>query len=303
MDDLVSPTALRFDGRPPDWYRWRDGLPRLAARVLADWDLRPDGGAWTGECSLVLGVQDSDSRPAALKLGWPHPEARHEHLALREWGGEGSARLLRADPARGSLLLERLGEADLTTVDVLEACEVVGGLYRRLHRTATPQFDRLAQRAAGWSQRLQQLPASAPVPHRLVEQAAALANEFAVDSATNGTLIHTDLHYTNVLAGRREPWLAIDPKPLSGDPAFEVAPMLWNRWHEAVATGNIRGAIRARMGVLTWFSGLDEDRTRDWVIVRSLVNVLSTLEDSTALDTAERSWITTNVTIAKAVQG
>ena len=52
------------------------------------------------------------------------------------------------------------------------------------------------------------------------------------DEASTGTLIHTDLHYENVLAADREPWLAIDPKPVSGDPHYELAPMLWNRFDE-----------------------------------------------------------------------
>ena len=42
-------------------------------------------------------------------------------------------------------------------------------------------------------------------------------------------LLHTDLHYANVLGAYRSPWLAIDPKPMAGDVAFEVAPALWNR--------------------------------------------------------------------------
>ena len=35
-----------------------------------------------------------------------------------------------------------------------------------------------------------------------------------------------------MLAADREPWLTIAPKPLNGDPHYELAPMLWNRWDE-----------------------------------------------------------------------
>ena len=31
-------------------------------------------------------------------------------------------------------------------------------------------------------------------------------------------LLHWDLHFENVLSAEREPWLAIDPKPLLGHP-------------------------------------------------------------------------------------
>ena len=56
--------------------------------------------------------------------------------------------------------------------------------------------------------------------------------------------MHGDLHYENVLAGEREPWLVIDPKPMSGDPHYEPAPMLWNRMEELA--GDVRGGLRRR---------------------------------------------------------
>lgn len=52
-------------------------------------------------------------------------------------------------------------------------------------------------------------------------------------------LLHTDLHHEHVLAGDREQWLAIDAKPLAGDAAFEVAPLLWNRWDEAISSADL----------------------------------------------------------------
>lgn len=270
--------------------------------LLEEWDLRPDGYRGVGECAIVLGVHTPDGERAALKVGWPHPESAHEHIALRLWAGHGAVRLLRADPGRGVLLLERAGPDDLTSVDPLAACEIIARLYPHLHRPATAQLTRLSDLCARWSRELTALPADAPVPHRLVSQAASLAADFATDLATDGRLLHSDLHYFNVLAADREPWLAIDPKPLSGDPSFEVAPLLWNRWDEALATGTIREAVRARMATVIDAAGFDPQRARDWVIVRELVNVLWTLHDAPVLSPPERQWITRSVTIAKAVQ-
>jgi streptomycin 6-kinase len=41
-------------------------------------------------------------------------------------------------------------------------------------------------------------------------------------------LLCTDLHAENVLAAEREPWLAIDPKPCIGDPAFDAIQHMLN---------------------------------------------------------------------------
>lgn len=43
-----------------------------------------------------------------------------------------------------------------------------------------------------------------------------------------GTLLHGNLHYGEVRAAEREPWPAIAPQPLNGDPSYFLVPMLWN---------------------------------------------------------------------------
>jgi streptomycin 6-kinase len=286
-------------GRSELWAGWVDALPTTAEELMVEWELSQDGLAQHGFTALVLPVRDDDGQPAMLKIAFPDDETAYEHLALQKWQGDGAARLLRADPHRRALLLERLGEEKLDALDVIEACEVVAGLYGRLHVAAPPQLDRLSARAVRWAATLQELPRNAPVPRRLVEQAAALARDLAGDPDTDGRLLHGDLHYLNVLAAGREPWLAIDPKPLSGDPHAELAPMLWNRWDEAVATGNVREAVRERFFTLVDHAGLDEARARAWVVVREMVMALWHLAEPMP---GEEDGVTVSVTIAKAVQ-
>jgi Aminoglycoside/hydroxyurea antibiotic resistance kinase len=73
-------------------------------------------------------------------------------------------------------------------------------------------------------------------------------------------------------AGRdREQWLAIDPKPLVGDAAFEVAPLLWNRWDEAISSADLGTHLRWRADVVAERAGLDRGRVAGWVVVREVV--------------------------------
>lgn len=308
---VTVPAGLRaLPDRDASWEPWLDRLPRLAAELLAEWDLVPDGEPGHGQCSLVLPVRTGGSgTPAVLKLGWPHEEARHEALALQHWHGAGAVELLRADPHRWALLLERAGPADLDTVDDVAACARAGALYAALHRPAPARVRRLSALAADWSRRLLALPRDAPVPRRLVEQAAARARAFADDDATDGTLVHGDLHGQNVLASARPSapgWLAIDPKPLSGDPHVEPVPLLWNRWPEVIASGDVRWAVRRRLDAVVDVAGLDRERARDWAVVRCVVNALWCVEALRARgerpDEHDREWLTRAVAIAKAVQ-
>jgi streptomycin 6-kinase len=312
---LVVPPGLRARaGLGAHWAAWLDRVPRLAADLLDEWELTLDlpidptatGDGLHGYCSWVLPVVTADGVPAALKVAVPGDENEHEHLALQHWHGHGAVLLLRADPRRHALLLERLHTRDLTAVDYDEAAEVVGGLYRRLHVPAPPQLRTTTSYVERWAAALATLPRDSPIPHRLVEQAVSLARDLVADPASTGTLVHTDLHDLNVLAADREPWLVIDPKPMSGDPHFEPAPMLWNRWDEVVASGAVRDTVRRRFHLLVDTAELDEDRARDWVVTRMVVNAHWTIEDAAraqrALDAGDREWVTRCISIVKAVQ-
>ena len=262
------------------------------SELLDEWQLTPDGEPRSGRCATVLPVRTSSGRPAALKVSTPHREAELEHLALQHWHGNGAVQLLRADPHRFALLLERLHHEDLTELWDVEACEIVAGFYERLHVPAGPQFVTLSSCVRRWVEELGELPRDAAVPRRLVEQAISLGRELATDEGADGRLIHTDLHYENVLAADREPWLVIDPKPLSGDPHYEVAPLLWNRWDEL--QGDVRRGVRARFHAAIDAAGLDEDRARDWAVFRMVVNAMDDPDDG--------DWVTRCVTVAKSVQ-
>ncbi len=289
--------VLEMRSRGEGWARWVDRLPRMTADLLDEWELVADGDLMHGYCSLVVPVRTREGEAAVLKLHEDvDDESEFEHLALQHWHGNGAVLLLRADPRRRAMLLERLHQTDLTTVGDIEACEVVAELYSRIHVPALPQLRTITSYVERWTADLQRLPSDAPIPRRLREQCASLANDLVSDPASVGTIIHTDLHYENVLAADREPWLVIDPKPMSGDPHYEVAPMLWNRWDEL--GGNLRAGIRRRFHTVVDAAGMDEERARDWVVVRMIHNASWSVIDGDPDD----EWLTTCFTIAKAVQ-
>jgi streptomycin 6-kinase len=268
-------------------------MPNLASVTqtqLEQWQLRRDGEPIHGAGLLVLPVRTSDETPAVLKIGCPDAASEHEHLVLRRWAGNGAVRLLSADPHRRALLLERLRPQSLDALPDVDACEVVASLYRRLHVPAMPQLPTLTSYVEQWTFEFEELPRSAPIPHRLVEQATVLARELADEPADS--VVHGNLHYANVLAADREPWLAIAPRPMNGDPHYEVAPMLWGRWEELA--GNIRDGVRRRFYTLVDAAGFDEDRTRAWVIVRVVQQAIRELANPTSL--------TKYVALAKGVQ-
>lgn len=296
--DLVPESfATLVRGRPAEGYddgdTWLAALPGLLGSLLADWDLTVDGAAWHGYCALVVPVLRGGDR-LALKVGWPHPEARDEHLVLRAWGGRGAVRLVAADPGRWALLLERLdGSRDLGGSPVDEACSVVGALHARLTRPALPRLPRLSDIAAADVAAFTHPPPQ--VPRRLAEQARSLALDLLTRRGLDDVLVHSDLHYANVLAGTREPWLAIDPKPVAGEVEYAVSPLLSNRFAEALADVSPRAHLRRRLSIACEHAGADEDRARAWTVVREVATAIW------SVSVGEPARVTMAVTIVKAM--
>jgi streptomycin 6-kinase len=229
--------------------RWLDSLPAQVASCFLDWGLALDGAPMHGGLSLVVPVRRG-GEPAALKLVWTEADAAQEALALAAWGGQGAVRLFQAEPERRALLLERLDPTrTLGALPNGEAFQVAGGLLRRLAVPAPARVPRLAdvavELAAALPRRWER--AGRPMDSHLVDAACSFADELGPGAGE--LLIHTDLHDANILAGQREPWLAIDPKVVAGEPAFGVAPLLWRRIDTIDLTGN-KGVLARRRVLL-----------------------------------------------------
>ncbi|MEU5598921.1 aminoglycoside phosphotransferase family protein [Streptomyces sp. NPDC020298] len=255
------------------------GLPDLAAAFLDRWGLRLDGPSMYGVSALVLLVAvRSDGAPAVLKLQLTDEESVGEPVALRVWDGDGAVRLLAHDPGTGTMLLERLDPARMLShvPDSRAAVLVVARLLAHLSSFPAPEgMRRLGDIAAAMLERTP--PVLDRVPdvsaRRLVADCAAAVREVAGEPGDR--LLHWDLHYENVLAAGRAPWLAIDPKPLSGDPGFDLWPALVNRFDA--------GEVRWRFDAMTEVLGLDRGRARAWTLGRLLQNCLWDVESGRGL--------------------
>ncbi|WP_424463546.1 aminoglycoside phosphotransferase family protein [Pseudoclavibacter helvolus] len=288
-DDLVR----RLTGRPADvgddGDAWLRRLPTLVEERLNAWDLTVDGQARNGHNAFVLPVRQRDEAQM-LKLSWPHAEAAVEHLGLRHWHGDGIVRLTAAHPADFAMLLEPLNAGrDLHSIETDDACLVIGGLLRRLNVAPPRSVPDFREEASGWVEPLRAYPPS--LPRRWVDRALDTFDARPYDPK----LLHLDLHYGNVLAADREPWLAIDPKPVAGPPGFEVYPALRTRVEDYRGGTLMHAEVRSRVELISGEAGIDLDDAREWCIAHAVLN---------AHQVAEEGWptlVTLHLAIAKAL--
>jgi streptomycin 6-kinase len=250
---------------------WLESLPRLAEECAERWSLRLGEPFGQGHVSLTAPATLSDGGQAVLKLSFPEDESAYEADALMHWRGEGAVRLLEVDRERNALLIERAGpgtslwevedDAEATVI----AASVVAQLWLRPPPDSNP-FRRLADEAERWTAQLRSdwEALGRPFEQRLVDAAAAAARELAGSQRTLA-VCHQDLQGSNVLKAQREPWLAIDPKPIVAEPAFDLASLLRDRrWSID------RAIIQRRLDLLAAELDLDRDRMQGWGLVHSL---------------------------------
>ncbi len=250
---------------------WLAGLPALVTRIAADWQIEiGDPFLPGGETAWVAPARDQAGHDLAVKVGWPHPEAAHEADGLRTWDGAGAIRLYRVKELTEAtmLLLERCRPGtQLRAWPPDEHDLVIAGLLRRLWIKPPPGhgFRPLSDMCDYWASRYEQRnPAErSGLTAPLASEGIGLLRELP-RSDGDARLLHTDLHAGNVLAAVRAPWLAIDPKPYVGDPAYDVTQHIFNR---VFLTGADAGALAARMARLL---DLDHGRVLRWLFARAV---------------------------------
>ncbi|MBP2411307.1 streptomycin 6-kinase [Arthrobacter stackebrandtii] len=304
---IEVPEALRRRHRQSaEGRHWLGKVPGYIDQALDQWalrlDLPPGGGPWHGHTGVVVPVLTADGLPAALKVAFPHDEALLEPLALELWGGSGAVRLLASDAVIGAILLERLDERrSLLQLPMEEAIPVWGAVMKELqiHPDARAEWRELPHIAATAERYSDELPQAwtelgEPFPRWLLEAALEVCHTRGAVGrrSSNDVLVHTDLHYENVLARRDggSGYLAIDPQVQVGDAEFAVAPCLWNRIQDLPAL-DTEAALRRRASALSLAAGLDEDLAAAWAVLREVENALAYLSESLTHDAQRSLWV------------
>jgi streptomycin 6-kinase len=262
---------------------WLRRLPEVVDSYARRWGLvvgppfEPLSYNYVAPATRVDGVE------VVLKLGVPRDEIRREIAALRLYAGEGAARVVDADDSACVVLLERLrpGRMLSTLADDERATTIAGQVVRRLWRPVPPdhQFLRLEEWFDGFRDLRRRFGGeTGPLDARLVEEAETLSRELLA-STTSPVLLHGDFHHLNVLSAERESWLAIDPKGIVGDPAYDTGPLFYNALPDKLDPSDLRRLLARRVDVLSEVVGLDRARVLGWGVAQAVLSAWWSLDD------------------------
>ncbi len=303
---MNPPVPAEFARRMIEMYgeagaRWLDDLPRLLAACAERWSLVIGSPFAPLSYNYVApAVRQKDETNVVLKIGFPSVELQTEAQALRLYDGRGIARLLETDAQNGALLLERLSPGEtliaLAARDDEAATEIAARVMGALWRPAPPAphvFPTLADWFAGLTRlRARFEGGTGPLPAPLVERAEGLCADL-LGFPEPFVLLHGDLHHFNILTAAREPYLAIDPKGLVGEPAYEIGAFLHNALPERGNEPCLARLLSRRIHIFASVLGLDAARIRGWAVAQAVLSACWTVEDhghgwESAIAAAER---------------
>jgi len=193
-------------------------------------------------------------------------------------------RLLDYDAENEVLLLERLEPG--TSLRMLEndeeAISIAASVMRQLWRPvpASHSFPSIIDWGAGLVRLRQRYNGgSGPVPVKLLEEAEALFAELSTSMA-EPVLLHGDLHQDNILSAGQQRWVAIDPKGLIGEPAYETGAILHNFLPDLLQQPQPGRILARRVDQFSEELGFERARVRGWGIYEAVLSAWWTIEDS-----------------------
>lgn len=260
---------------------WLDRLPGILEECSRRWEITI-GPPFKLSYNYVAPAIRRDGTPVVLKACLPNGEF-FQVEALRLFDGHGMMRLLEYDKSTEVLLLERILPGTLlsTIEDDEEATSIAASVMRQLWRPLPPghPFPTVSDWGQGFIRPRQRYEGgSGPFSPALLEEAETLFAELSASMA-EPVLLHGDLHHENILAATRQPWLAIDPKGLAGEPAYETGALLRNQSAAVLESSQPIRTMARRVDQLAGELELDRARVQGWGLAQAVLSAWWDIED------------------------
>lgn len=254
---------------------WIHELPELVAEMASSLDLRDlKEVTHLSDHSVLSGFQGNN--PIILKLSLDSKNLAREAFALKCFSENGAIKLLAED--KGILLLERAIPGHSLKKSFPdkeeESIKIACALMKKLHQASIPENHPFPD-MKDW---LRDLDKDWPLPHQYLQKARKRRDQLLATSEKK-VLLHGDLHHDNILK-KGEEWVAIDPKGVMGESAYEVAAFIRNPIPELLNQADAPNIISNRLIHFSKLLELSPQRILDCCLVQSLLSWIWAIEDA-----------------------
>jgi streptomycin 6-kinase len=228
--------------------------------------------------TVYQATRTTDQIAVILKIGADIKSIEQEALTLRSYNAKSAAILYDVDETNCAILIELVSPG--TDLKVLfpdqddQAIQITSQVIKELH--TAPLLDKSSlPTLQAW---LGNFSYSSHIPASMLEKAKKLSTTL-IASTQNTVLLHGDLHHENILKSDSRGYLAIDPKGIVGDAAYEVVPFLCNPLPEILHHPTLSSLWKHRTRSFSSLLCIDENRLRLFCFVHAVAAATWAIED------------------------
>ncbi|MBA3953946.1 phosphotransferase [Candidatus Dependentiae bacterium] len=261
---------------------WLEQLESIIASCAHKWGLEQVQPFHTLSYNYVVQAYSQVYKAhVALKLAVEDSAFSNEQQALEFYNGQGCVALLDSDATYKALLLQKITPG--TALDTLFAIadnraviytvEIIKKLHSNKQLPACHQYFGIQK----WLNVLYSF-TDERVPRASIIFARQLAEQL-LQTAQESYLLHGDLHHGNILFSNQKGWIAIDPKGIAGELAYEVGAFIRNPFPELILQAHAQEIIARRLNQFSELLHIDRTRLARWAYVQAIIATCWACED------------------------
>jgi streptomycin 6-kinase len=279
--------ATNIEERGQEGVEWLARLPSILAVCERRWSLRLGPPFQALSYNYAAPAVRADGTSVVVKVCVADRDFLTEVQALRLYDGVGAVRLYEFDLDLGVMVLEHLmpGVMLSSVESDEEATAIAASVMQRIWHP--PPADHPFGHVSDWARGMEKLRArfdggSGPFPERVVQKAEGLFADLLASMAAP-VVLHGDLHHFNILSAERMSWLAIDPKGIIGEPAYETGAFIRNPSPDIYSARNLNRLLDRRIRLFADLLAFDPARVYGWATAQALLSAWWTFEDNGGL--------------------
>lgn len=257
---------------------WLLALPQIIAALSSYWRLSEIQPVNNMSYNYVAIAKQDNKSPYILKISCDEKLITQEAQCLQHFQGSGAIALLDTHAQYKALLLQQaipgVSLKELFSKDIHKAIVAYSQVVKALSKAQKSQF--YFDTVESWCEVFNKISTN-HIPEHYVEKAKEL-KKFLFKNPQEVYVCHGDLHLDNILS-QHDSWLAIDPKGVIGEMAFEAAAFDLVTEDELHNQPNVKEVMIQRIHALAQSLNIDYHRLLSWNYLRLILSAQWFVED------------------------